>query len=452
MVSGSSVVSSAMAHMVSLARAVAVSGACAAWPDRTFVFTMSRSAVLRVHAASLEKSVRPETTRAARSMENLSAAPVAHAEEPVDPRAACGAIHEALAALPRYGSPEEVPFSNGLYFFFEAGEENAHGQPRITRIGNHPRVQHRLVGRLQDHYKTVRDAKNGSVFRRYLGGALLRRDGREPCLQPAPGHGHWEHGNLHECDQYAAYETRVTERLRSSFSFTCVEVKDQVLRNRLERRLIASVAQCSTCRPSEGWLGLDAYPGRVRTSGLWNSDHVDGPGADDGDLASFLALVRAPGAEQDLADTLLLLPCCKAKRGTGFRDITPRLINNFLGRQGLELLLEGRSVAFARARLDTSSEHVPAIARYSGQPFLTAGVLPGVIAAMDRGLHVVIVSGGYGLVRAEEPIQDYEAPMQRTLTVWRSRIPEILRDYVSRNSITRTFGARNSTPWWSLIS
>jgi len=60
---------------------------------------------------------------------------------------------------------------------------------------------------------------------------------------------------------------------------------------------------------------------------------------------------------------------------------------------------------------------------------------------MSRGLHVVIVSGGYGLLRAEEPIQDYEAPMQRTLTVWRSRIPLILRDYVSRNGIRRTFGA-----------
>ena len=59
---------------------------------------------------------------------------------------------------------------------------------------------------------------------------------------------------------------------------------------------------------------------------------------------------------------------------------------------------------------------------------------------MARGLHVVIVSGGYGLLRAEEPIQGHEAPIQRTLTVWRSRVPIILRDYVKRNRIVRTFG------------
>jgi hypothetical protein len=84
---------------------------------------------------------------------------------------------------------------------------------------------------------------------------------------------------------------------------------------------------------------------------------------------------------------------------------------------------------------------VPAIARYSGQPYATPGVVEGLLDAMSRGLHIVVVSGGYGLVRAEEPIQDYEAPMERTLTVWRSRIPVILRDYVSRNAIGRTFGA-----------
>ncbi len=31
--------------------------------------------------------------------------------------------------------------------------------------------------------------------------------------------------------------------------------------------------------------------------------------------------------------------------------------------------------------------------------------------------------------------------MQKTLTVWRSRIPAILRDYVARNGIRQTFGA-----------
>jgi hypothetical protein len=116
-------------------------------------------------------------------------------------------------------------------------------------------------------------------------------------------------------------------------------------------------------------------------------------------------------------------------------------MTEFLGPAARELLAEGPAAAFARARLDGSSPTLAALARYSGQPYATPGVVDRLLEAMSRGLHVVIVSGGYGLVRAEEPIQDYEAPMTKTLTIWRRRIPVILREYVERNGIRRTFGA-----------
>jgi hypothetical protein len=274
---GSTVVTTSKAHMVSLARVVASAGMCLPWEDQTFTFTMSPAAVLRVRTARTAVRTPPRGNRRA-------AAPLARGvvqavvEAPLDADDACRSIHEVLADLPRYTSPREVPFANGLYFFFEAGESSPHGEPRITRIGNHPNAQDRLVGRLADHYRTRRDAKNGSVFRRYLGGALLRQDGRRACLEPGPGRGHWELSHAHECDACAPYEDLVTERLRSSFSFTCVRADDQLLRNRLERALIASVAQCSISRPSSTWLGTLTYSERVHASGLWNSDAVDGSG------------------------------------------------------------------------------------------------------------------------------------------------------------------------------
>jgi hypothetical protein len=104
------------------------------------------------------------------------------------------------------------------------------------------------------------------------------------------------------------------------------------------------------------------------------------------------------------------------------------------------LLAEGREEAFNRAHIDSSSRLRPALGRYSGQPYATQGVVDGLLRAMRWGLHVLVVSGGYGLLRAEEPIQDYEAHMQRTSTVWRRRIPSILHDYVTRNRIRRTLG------------
>jgi hypothetical protein len=360
----------------------------------------------------------------------------------MDATLACERIHAMLARLPRHTDPKQVPFSNGLYFFFESGEDSDHGHPRITRIGNHPHAQSRLVGRLRDHYTTKRDQKNWSVFRRYLGGSLLRRDGVMDCLEPSPGRGHWESGKGLECDECAPYEARVTERLQQEFTFACVEIEQQHLRNELERRLIAALAQCRTCRPSASWLGSHAYPSEVRSSGLWNSQHVEGTAPSSELLDEFWDRVAASRAgEDDLSDTLLLIPCSAGKRGRAHLGLVPTPISAFLGENAKTVLLEGRAQAFERASFDRSSPPVPALARYSGQPYKTPGFLEAVLDAMTRGLHVLIVSGGYGLIRAEEPIQDYEAPMTKTLTVWRRRIPVVLRDYVERNAIHRTFGA-----------
>jgi len=86
-------------------------------------------------------------------------------------------VHRLLSQLPIYRNPNEVPFRDGLYVFYEKHERSPHVDgARIVRIGNHPRSEHRLIGRLKEHYLTKRDAKNGSVFRLLLGGALIRRD------------------------------------------------------------------------------------------------------------------------------------------------------------------------------------------------------------------------------------------------------------------------------------
>jgi len=143
----------------------------------------------------------------------------------------------------------------------------------------------------------------------------------------------------------------------------------------------------------------------------------------------------------DLSDTLLLIPCSAGKRGDIDLGLASVSISHFLGERANTLLREGRALAFERAFLDESSRSTPALARYNGQPYRTPGVLEAILDAMSRGLHLSIVSGGYGLLRAEELIHDYEAPMEETLSVWRSRVPEILHDYVKRNQIRRTFGA-----------
>jgi len=46
-------------------------------------------------------------------------------------------------------------------------------------------------------------------------------------------------------------------------------------RNEMERKLIATLARCHECSPSENWLGRWAYNEKVRRSGMWNSEYVD---------------------------------------------------------------------------------------------------------------------------------------------------------------------------------
>ena len=136
---------------------------------------------------------------------------------PVPPKTACAQVHAALALLPLLADPAQVPMSDGLYFFYEEGERSADAPlGRVVRVGNHPRSQGTLKRRLGQHY---RGDKNQSVFRKLVGGALLRRETPDSaCLAPRPGAGHWELQNGAHCGNCRPLEERVSgyfaEKLR----------------------------------------------------------------------------------------------------------------------------------------------------------------------------------------------------------------------------------------------
>lgn len=179
----------------------------------------------------------------------------------------CRYVHELLDTLPVYTKPNQVPFTNGLYFFYEKGEVSIHApNGRIVRLGNHPYSSNGLIRRLQLHYS---GNKNSSVFRKFLGGALMRRANPDhPCLL------HWEKQGEPTCQLCKGVEKDVSNLLRSNFYFRCVKIEDMVLRNSLERKLIATISLCKICKPSNSWLGRYAYSDVVRSSGLWNTDYV----------------------------------------------------------------------------------------------------------------------------------------------------------------------------------
>jgi hypothetical protein len=454
LVRGERLIEAPMAHARSLGRLVVEQGLCKGHPDLVFKFAISASCLLRVRTERMGEQV-VDTPRHIDDREPDPTAvnpTILTNEKPNDP---CGHVHELLSRLPFFQSPHAIKLSRGLYFFYEKDENTAHVRDgRVVRIGNHPQAEDGLVQRLQNHYRSSFGAKNGSVFRRYIGGALIRKsDPDSACLAPDPGLGHWEKQNAPTCNQCTPFEKEVTRYIGQAMKFRCVQIGEKLERNVFEKLLVATIAQCAVCQPSAGWLGKFSYSSNVQKTGLWNSDYVNGPTITESEMQRFSELVMStPGFEKrrDLSDTLLIIPCSGGKRGVLDLDLPERRVADYLKPDSARLLEQGRKLAVGKIQLDQKSTLRPAVAWYSGQPYATGGFRDLLIEGLRNGLHCLIISGGYGLLRPEEPIHRYQAHLSITFSIWKERLPTILRDYVTRNRIRRTFGSF-STSFYSQV-
>jgi len=191
---------------------------------------------------------------------------------------ACRLLHERLDQLTRLGadfSPSDVPL-NGVYVMFERGER-AHGTDRIVHVGTH-RGGGNLRQRLSEHYSKAN--KDRSIFRKHLGRCLLAaRD--DPFLKQ------WEidlttraarerHTREVDHDHLRAVEWEVTDYLSRSFTFVALPVVAKNDRATIKRGLLATVASCGDCQPSDQWLGRHHPNATVRQAGLWNVQGLKG--------------------------------------------------------------------------------------------------------------------------------------------------------------------------------
>lgn len=172
-----------------------------------------------------------------------------------------------IKLLPRFDhtTPHQQLPENGVYAFFELGEVAVWRGvtiDRVVRIGTHKKDR-RFRKRMRQHYGNSRSLsgnKNGSVFRKHLGGALLRRvDPQDPRLRP------WLKQNG---PSFADIEESVSRILRGTFTFSCFRVDDQADRFSLESGLIALFARFPPGTPSPNWLGRYAASEKINGSGL----------------------------------------------------------------------------------------------------------------------------------------------------------------------------------------
>lgn len=223
----------------------------------------------------------------------------------------------------------KVP-ENGVYIMFEKGETVKHeGTPevrdRIVRIGIN-RESGNLLERLKKHYT---GKMRQSVFRKHVGSCFLNPNNpeyrpeyetNEALLEKRvseyiqnnitfsiltigdeaqssfkesvksdffnPNHPNYR--PEYESDK-SLLEKKLSEYLQNSIVFSMMSLNDKVDRENIERKLIATVAQCEECQPSPNWLGRYCKEPKISNGKLWNVQGLNAEPLTNEDIA-FLIL------------------------------------------------------------------------------------------------------------------------------------------------------------------
>jgi hypothetical protein len=172
----------------------------------------------------------------------------------------------------------------GVYFFREPGENRSDTGPgpRIVRVGTHALKTGsgtKLWTRLSQHRGVALSGggnHRGSIFRLIVGTALIARDGHE---YPAWGKGGSAPREIRQCE--LPLEQAVSKVI-GAMPFLWLAVNDDPgpdsLRGFVERNAIALLSNYDKeplDSPSGKWLGRLCNRERVRTSGLWNQNHIN---------------------------------------------------------------------------------------------------------------------------------------------------------------------------------
>ena len=228
-------------------------------------------------------------------------------------------LHRFYAVLGRLavrtGGPRKLGDSHGrqdwptrgVYFFFEPGEARTSSGSglRVIRVGTHALTagsRTTLWNRLAQHRGVPSSGggnHRGSIFRLLVGEALLAR-GLGSCeswgVASSLGEAARRSGRAREEVEEAERPVEIqVSRVIREMPLLWVRVDDppgeRSQRGFIERNAIALLSNWEKeplDPPGASWLGHRSGRDRVRTSGLWNSHHVD-----EGYDRAFLGVLEA---------------------------------------------------------------------------------------------------------------------------------------------------------------
>jgi hypothetical protein len=189
----------------------------------------------------------------------------------------CDALHKIASSCnsnPFPPTADGIP-SHGIYFVFDSAEPG-HGGLRIVRVGSHT-GNGNLSSRLREHVTVNKDR---SIFRKHVGRAVLARDS-DPYLATwnidfTTRANRERYGHLIDREKQKRIEDEVSAYIVDHLSFRVIGTPNPQVALQFERLSIATVACCKKCQASAQWLGMFSPIDKVRTTGLWQTQHLRG--------------------------------------------------------------------------------------------------------------------------------------------------------------------------------
>lgn len=444
-----------MAHAMSLGKMVMKQNFFKNMNDIWIRFKISNSLNLEIDVVSepitpveSEKKETMVTSRKSESIDKIITTPQTLMET----------IYSLLGTLQVYDcsyKSSNLP-DNGIYFFYEEGEYckiNSKVMERIVRIGTH-KSDNRFRDRIRNHY---RGNKNSSVFRTHIGSAIITKN----RLKNIDINEWMKHMTPTNND----IERIIDDTFKKNFKFRCISVQTKNERLNLEEKLIATLSHYNFT-PSDNWLGHFAERKEIRSSGLWNVQHINSQNrVTEQDLA-FLKEKINTARRSDLYTTtannthqldtnngkvMCFIPCCKGKFASGNIIKPEHSLSNQDLPNTFDMLLGGRFMM--KECIEDDTQKASAIHLYNGKLYRPLHPYKDEIIKLIQSnkLRVIIISAGYGIIDALEPIQKYEAILQgRIASGWkRNGLANIIAKCIIHERPSHVYGFFSGESNWS---
>ncbi|HXP90002.1 MAG TPA: hypothetical protein VN931_03625 [Fibrobacteria bacterium] len=173
---------------------------------------------------------------------------------------------------------------------FQKGEA-INGYDRIVRVGTH-NGDKQLYSRLTQHFSNMN--KNRSIFRKNIGRAFLAKL-NDPYIKT------WEidttsrsnkimYSTVIDKEKEGEIENKISNYIQADFSFSVFEIKNISDRLNWEQKIASTIAQSHDIPPSSVWLGNYSPKSKIRSSGLWQVNQLNGRTIDPNELEFLLKL------------------------------------------------------------------------------------------------------------------------------------------------------------------